>query len=284
MGVAVFVLIVLVVGSYASLSVYKVYEYTSTPAQPPLSATPHGAGVAYQDVSFQSAGEDGVSLSGWWVSAPSASRVIVLVHGRYQNRSVFVPMLGPLVAHGYSVLAFDLRGHGASQESSCFYGVREQRDVVAAVEWVQARGFARESIAVVGWSLGATSALMAMPELPGLGAVVADSAYADDSLLLARNVLQPGLRLALRSVRGVDLASIRPEEDVSSSPTPLLVIHGSADAAVPADHAHRLVTAGPVSAELWIVADAGHLGAMGADPEGYIERIDEFLQKYLVRV
>ncbi len=250
LAAGLFLLVILLTALYASLSVYKAYDYTSTPAQSLGSETPRDRGLAYEDVAFESAGDDAVMLSGWWVPAPSSTRAIVLVHGRYQNRTAFLPLLQPLVDRGFNVVAFDLRGHGQSAPSSAFYGLREQHDVVAAVRWVESRGFQRESIAVLGWSLGATSVLIALPDLPGLGAVISDSAYADDAPLLARNLLWPGLRLAMRFTRGVNLADVRPVEDVAMSTTPLLIVHGSADMAVPVDHARRLSAAASGRAEL----------------------------------
>lgn len=122
-----------------------------------------------------------------------------------------------------------------------------------------------------------------MAHEPGIQAVVADSAYANAGPLLARNALRPGLRIALRVVRGVDLNEVRPELAVARLTSGhLLVIHGDQDSAVPVGHARRLEQAAhPGSAEIWIVPGTGHIQAYAQRPEEYIDRVVAFLDAHL---
>ncbi|MDO8532121.1 MAG: alpha/beta hydrolase, partial [Dehalococcoidia bacterium] len=84
----------------------------------PLVATPATFGLQYDDVSFPSA-EDAVSLRGWFIPAEGGKRVLIIVHGKDGNRakklaSAELPVAAALSRRGFSVLMFDLRGHGES--------------------------------------------------------------------------------------------------------------------------------------------------------------------------
>lgn len=50
-----------------------------------------------------------------WVTGPADGPLIVLTHGAAMDHRMFDPQVGPLVAAGYRVLTWDLRGHGDSQ-------------------------------------------------------------------------------------------------------------------------------------------------------------------------
>lgn len=225
---------------YSGLAVYKAFQYT-TSAQPPFATTPADLGLPYESVTFRSAASDALPLSGWWIPKSGSSRAVILVHGRYQNRTTYLSLAKPLWIAGFNVLLFDLRGHGRSPPAPCTYGIQEQWDVVGAVRFARGRGMPAGSIGVIGWSLGAASALMAMRDDPDIGAVVSDSAYANADPLLARNPLRPGLALALRLVRGVDLRRVSPEEAIRHRDgRPVFLIHGARDDAVPLSQAYRL--------------------------------------------
>lgn len=50
-----------------------------------------------------------------WVSGPASGPAIVWTHGATMDHRMFDPQVGPLVAAGYRVITWDLRGHGRSQ-------------------------------------------------------------------------------------------------------------------------------------------------------------------------
>ena len=116
--------VVLVVVSlvYAGIS-WFVADRLTRPERYPLSSDPGDFGLDYESVEFESA-EDGLTLRGWWIPSQDNDRAIILVHGRNSNRTGFNPQPGipggllvqavGIVERGYSVLSFDLRGHGQS--------------------------------------------------------------------------------------------------------------------------------------------------------------------------
>ncbi len=272
------------VAAYAGLAVYKASDYTTTPPSPLGTTTPDEFGIAYEDVTFAPVSDEDIVLSGWWIKREDARRTAVLVHGRYQNRTAMLGLARELWEREYNVLLFDLRGHGRSTSTQASYGLREQWDVLGAVEFLEGRGISRQSVGVVGWSLGGASALMALAQPPGLQAVVSDSAYADGSPLLADNLLKPGLKLALDLVQGVDIDAVRPADAVGRAQTgSVFLIHGAVDRAVPVEHLQRIQQAGGDRVvQTWIVDDAGHIGSYALHPDEYVDRVNAFFRMTLV--
>jgi dipeptidyl aminopeptidase/acylaminoacyl peptidase len=285
---ACLIAIVALLALYGGLAIYKARDYTTTPRQPAVTTSPADIGLAFKAVRFDSASGDGVQLAGWWIPNPASTRAIIVVHGRYENRSSHLALARPFFDAGYSVLLFDLRGHGESTHASCTYDIKESEDVVGAVAFVEAHGVAAGQIGVIGWSLGAASALLALDRTPDIAAVVSDSAYADSSPLLARNALRPGLKLAMRLTRGVDLNDVRPDRALAhvaaTSDRRVFLIHGALDNAVSVAQFEQLRAAGGAAvADAWLVPDAGHTGAYAADPDAYVGRVLAFFDQAFQR-
>jgi len=125
-------------------------------------------------VRFETA--DGVVLSGWY-HPPATSRRLtcVLIHGLGSTRGEWDPLIQRLAASGFGVLAYDQRGHGASTATAT--GVRVSWrafgppgpgssweklsfDVSAAVSFLSRRGVARDTIVLIGASIGSSAAVL----------------------------------------------------------------------------------------------------------------------------
>ena len=88
-------------------------------------------------------------------------------------------MTADLHSRGYSVLFLDLRAHGTSEGDLSTLGVKEVRDIRAAVAFLQTQPEVDpDRIGIYGGSLGGSVALLSAGALPGLRAVVADSTFA----------------------------------------------------------------------------------------------------------
>src|SRR5258706_5878112 len=108
--------------------------------------TPATHGVVYQDVRLPARGGD-VRLAGWDMPHAGAQRAVVLVHGASVNRWIefgggFLHLGVELQRRGFAVLMIDLRAHGESEGERVSFGVAERRDIMGAVDWLKAQGFA----------------------------------------------------------------------------------------------------------------------------------------------
>ena len=234
--------------------------------------TPLDSGLAAEDIRFES-DVDRIPLAGWLLSS-TGDRAIVLIHGldstAWSNDKPDVAQA--YVEAGFHVLLFDLRGHGRSGGDRLGLGWDERSDVRAAVRLLLGRGFKPGTIGVHGTSYGAAVALLAAAAIPEIGAVVADSAFADMREVMDREIekrtglptwlvrrLRPGLALVASLLHGLDFDVIPPERAVPAiEPRPILFIHGREDRTIPVGHAYRLKAAsGNPTDELWLLP-GGH--------------------------
>jgi fermentation-respiration switch protein FrsA (DUF1100 family) len=276
--------------TYAGLSVYMA-DRLSRPLRQPLVGTPATFGLTYEDVAFRSS-DDQVPLKGWLIDSPGTT-TILLLHGKDSNRTGndILAVAQRLVAHNYDVFTFDFRAHGESGGTHYSLGEFETRDVAGAVAYLQGHGYA--TLGVIGWSMGAATALLAAPDQPALRAVVADSAFADLGLLLDKQLwhvqplmefLRPGMTLAARTLYNIDIDQNRPAQAVARlGQRPLLLIHGTADTQIPVEHAHLIeaAAAGNPHFQSWILPGVNHVLAFRTDPDEYMRRVLAFFDQNL---
>lgn len=138
------------------------------PARAGVGEPPAG----FSEVTLQA--QDGVQLAAWY-RAPENGSVILLLHGAGGSRESMRPYAQMLAAHGYGVLAVDLRGHGASQGKTNRLGWQGTLDVGAALAFLQQRPEVQH-IGGLGSSMGGEVLLGAASSYPDLHAIVADGA------------------------------------------------------------------------------------------------------------
>ena len=198
-----------------------------------------------------------------------------------------------LLAHGYAVLLFDLRGHGESGGTRYTLGLEEPRDILAAIDLAAKRaGIDRARVALIGESLGGGSALMTVKADPSIGPVVTDSAFADADKVVSESATKytnlpswftPGIVLMSRVFLGLDISQVTPSRVVAAHPErPFLFIQCTDDTTVPLHHGLDLkaASANPRT-ELWIVPGCEHVKAFATHPDEWAQHVLEFLSREL---
>lgn len=211
---------------------------------------------------------DKLRLHGWFLKAEGEARgTVVYLHGNAQNLTSHVLYVDWLPAAGYNVLLVDYRGYGLSLGEPSRKGVYE--DARAAWHYVRTRqDVDPERLILFGQSLGGANALAlaGRERLPGLRAVVADSAFSSYGGIAREKILQipvAGYLLWPFSPAIVsDGLSPAPVVD-AIAPVPLLLIHGSADTVVPATHSERLYEKAGSPKFLWTLQGGQHTEAFG---------------------
>ena len=274
---------------------FRVGESVTRVDRLPLEPPATSVASAHEDVAFES--RDGLALKGWWFAVAGADRAAVVVHGRVRNRinSSFHPdgVARMLLAHGYSVLLFDLRGHGESGGTRYTLGIEEPRDILPAIDLAAAKArIDRARVAVIGESLGGGSALMTVQADPSIGPVVTDSAFADGNAVVSESANQytnlpswftPGIVLMSRIFLGLDIGEVKPAKVVAAHPErAFLFIHCVDDELVLVHHGLdlRAASTNPRS-ELWLVPGCGHVQAFPTHPTEWETRVMAFLAQEL---
>lgn len=266
------------------------------PARHPVVDTPAEVQLSYRNIEFPSR-VDHISIKGWLIPAAKRTRSIVIeAHGYRENRSDVTPILPVAKAlhdAGYAVMLFDFRDEGSSGGKKVSIGEFETRDLTGAADYAKSLGYDR--IGVIGYSMGASTALEAAADDNDFKAVVADSPFANLHSYLNSHMshwthlpsfpFNPELFLEMRLFTGINSFKVNPLSDLKHwHPRPLLLIAGTADAAIPMQtNAMKLYqeVKGNPDDSLWVVPQATHVGAYEMDSTAYKKKIVQFFERWL---
>jgi pimeloyl-ACP methyl ester carboxylesterase len=262
---------------------------TNTPRVDIGTASPADLGLAFEDVTFPT--PDGSELSGWFMPGTNGAGVLLLHGGGGgSNRAAVLSQARVLVDNGYSVLAFDARGHGRSGGEGMDWGWYGDLDIAGALGFLQSRpGVDPSRIAAVGLSMGGEEAITAAASDPRIRAVVAEGAtgrvLADDDAFLPAH---PGrwVNIAADWIKyGIAdwVSGSRPPMALRSAvlaiaPRPVLLI----TAGTVADESRAAATfraAAPASVEVWNVPGATHTAGLATAPTDWAARVIGFLDQ-----
>lgn len=238
-------------------------------------------GIAYQEIELLTS--DGIRLAAWY-TPPHNGALILTAHGYGARRSEDFYAL--FAEHGYGVLAWDFRGHGASGGELVTFGYHETLDVEAALEYALAQPGV-EHIGGWGASMGAVTMIRVTAQRPEIEALVADSPFAtlEDELDLRvpYPLLNPLIRFFAEREAGLRLDKVRPVDEIGLiSPRPVFLIQGMGDTMLPLDSAERLYNAAGEPRQLWTEANVPHLNMYAFYRTRYTKRVIKFFNTYLL--
>ncbi len=250
--------------------------------------TPIDNNLFYEEVLFES--QDKTRLSGWFIPAvkkkeEKAKGTIIHFHGNAQNMTAHYSFVNWLPEKGYNLFVFDYRGYGMSKGRACRSGI--YKDCVAALFYVRSRPEVdSDKIVVLGQSLGGALAIRVVSDHPEfkVKAVIADSAFASYRQIARDKVgLIPVLKwfkwplsflLATNGYSPVDVIE-------NLHPTPLLVIHGTCDLAVPYHHGKRLFESARDPKLFWTVDKGRHIDVLSPKRKQYRQALLKYLDSVL---
>ncbi|MDB5052603.1 MAG: alpha/beta hydrolase [Bacilli bacterium] len=287
-----FFIILLLVLVLASLGVSGYVGWGLThPAKQPLGDSPANYQITYQDVEFASRG-DAIKLKGWFLPAKKSDKTIILAHGykknRVQDTVPALPLAKSLVGAGYQVLMFDFRNSGESEGTLSSVGELEKNDILGALDWVKSNHSSQVSL--FGFSMGATTSLLAAADDPSVAGVIADSpfnnlkSYLTDNLSVWSHLPQfPFTPLIMNMLPPI--TGLHPERvDAFSAvdriyPRPILFIHSIDDDSIPYTNSETLWEKHKDKFEFWKTSKAKHIGSYKLDPVQYTARVLDFLAR-----
>jgi uncharacterized protein len=229
-----------------------------------------------------------------------AQKLALFHHGIGAGWLSMLPYMELFRAEGWSVAAFDSRGHGGGdlgrdgRRPRPSFGFYEKADLKAVADCALARLPHEGGFVVFGLSMGAATALQYAPLDPRLDAVVADCPYSSaiaelDYRLKASMIPRPFRSLVVRvadafcrRLEGFSLRDADPGRAILETRIPIFFIHGLEDRFVPwrmsvvmAETRRRRLP--DAATELLLVPGARHGGSLAADREGYAEALRGFL-------
>jgi pimeloyl-ACP methyl ester carboxylesterase len=251
----------------------------------PARNIPTGAWLRENDIPYQEVElttEDGINLAVWY-TPPKNSSVILVAHGYNANRPEDIYVM--LAQHGYGVLAWDFRAHGASGGETCSLGYYEQLDAEAALAYALNQPGV-EHVGAWGGSMGAATLILTAAKHPEIEALVSDSAFPSLEDIIRLNtpirIMQPFVLFFAEQQSGLDLDQVRPVDEIAKiSPRAVFIIDGWEGSAIAMNSPHRLFVAAGESKQLWVEDGVPHLGTYGYAPLEYEERVIGFFDEHL---
>jgi pimeloyl-ACP methyl ester carboxylesterase len=276
---------------YIGLSIYGATAAMPLPRLPLVpGVTPASYGLEYEDVSFRSR-EDDVLLKGWYLPARGDTAVII-VHGGEQNRVDdnvdTLELARDMVARGYGMLLFDLRGRGESEGKGLALSNIE-KDIGGAADYLQSRGYPTTRIGIMGFCSGAASAIIfASRDSPG--ALILVGCFATVRSIVGReaedygipgffvNIFAPGVLLASQAIYRYQ--PVDPLDVIADVGCPIFFIHEDNDGYISRGEMEGMYRkAQRPGSQFWEVKDSLHSQAYRTHPAEFIEKVDGFLRR-----
>ena len=182
-------ILIVAIGIAAGIGMAAAQVYRVThPARQPAMTLNLGATLAKaEDVAFKST--DGIELAGWLLRGAAKMPPILVCHDLGESKNAVINVAIALNNAGFTVLAFDFRGHGASGGDGSTLGIDEVRDVLGAIDYVthlSEDGVDVRAIGIFGAGMGAHAAVLAAGERPVLRVLVLDGLRPDARFALVR--------------------------------------------------------------------------------------------------
>ncbi len=232
---------------------------------------------------------DGLHIQGWYIDR-GADATLIVAHGQGAHAGNFMPFLTTALADRHvNGLIFDFRGHGFSDGHTTSFGYHEQADLRAALQWLRdTHPRSARNLIFYAFSMGTGAALPVAADTHETLGVIIDSGF-DHLTGVARSraaILPHGPQeylfyTGLASVSVVCEAPIwrvRPGDSLDAIRAPILVLHGEADAMIPASQAQQLLDHPGVTGR--IIPGAQHTNLPAADVH-YFDTVGKFLDTLL---
>ena len=242
-------------------------------------------GVPYETVEFMT--DDGLRLRGWYI--PSQNRAAII---SFPGRASSQKPAKILARHGYGVLLFDRRGEGESQGDPNVFGWQGERDIRAAVAFLQTRPDVDPMrIGGIGLSVGGEMMIEAAAESTELKAIVSEGA---SSRSVRDELANPGSKWKSVLGNGVATAGTAlftnnlPPESLKSlvpriAPRPVFFIYGERGQPMERTANEGFYAAATGPRALWEVPGSGHIGGIDSEPREYERRVVAFFDRALLR-
>lgn len=234
---------------------------------------------------------NGYNMTGWFVKAADngkapAKRAIMLVHAGGSDRREDTRHINFYLNQGFDVLTFD---QGCAGEAPCpvqglTYGARESADVLSAYLYLTDK---YDAVYAMGSSVGASSILVALPEMPKLVGVIVENPFTNFERLIKEAPESKGMPEWMGNAM-IGLAEIRGQFDGLRSPknslplakgsTPVFFIHSKEDKVVAYTQTQDLVSLYKGPKTTWFPEKGEHAFVQNADPATYEQRIADFLR------
>ena len=231
---------------------------------------------------------DGVRISFDLYREVGRDAVVVICPGFFQSKETpTFQRLASTLSSDCDVVCMDFRGHGRSSGSFAF-SAYEQSDLNAVLDWVRER-YTR--VGIVGFSLGAATAINVASRRNGIHTLIAVSApstfegiefkfWTPEAIKTGIHGLEPGAGFRPGNLWA---RKERPIDNIKTiAPVPILLIHGTHDQTILCRHSELLHQAAGEPKRLILIKGGGHAEELFRQkPEQFLAPVQEWLRATL---
>jgi pimeloyl-ACP methyl ester carboxylesterase len=250
------------------------------------------AGNGSRWTSHDVTGGEGAPLEVWWLHRVHSKGVAIILHGFGDDAWGSATRAQDLP--DWDTVVFTFRGRDRHPEMPSTLGAWERQDVVRVEEFLESQGVPRSQILIVGMSMGAGVALLALADIERTGRPLAgallESPYRDlrdaasnhlkGTLHVFEMLVRPAERIAI--FRAAGIAHFNPD-DVSPLTasaglrTPIALLTGNLDTITPIEGVREIAIH---HTDLTVVQGAGHCEAGGRVQGGWKAWADARLSRW----
>ncbi len=236
---------------------------------------------------------DRLRLAGRYYHRSDTAPLCICFHGFRGSPLRDFSVMGQFLQNeGYNVLIVEERAHFKSGGHTISYGIRERRDVLSWVEYVNRRFGKDKPIYLFGISMGAATVAMASGlDLPdNVRLICADCPYSSPKDIICHVVrwtvkrselVWPFIRLSALIFGHLNIRrDITAAEAVKRTKTPVLIIHGADDVFVPPEMSEEIQKANPAMVERHTFPKAVHGVSYFVDPDRYVAIVRDFIKRH----
>jgi len=203
--------------------------------------------------------DDKLKISAYEVSVENPKAIIICISGMHNpSATVYFGHARLFKENKYATILFDMRAHGESEGDMICLGYKEYLDTKAIVEHIKTDSVYKDiPVVVFGLSMGATTAINSIGEIPEIDGLISLSAFsswedvfyefmASQSPVFLAKMVKPFVPLVAFAKYRVNIWSIKPVKEIQKiGNRPALIIHSKADSEVPYSNFERIMHHAP---------------------------------------
>lgn len=218
-----------------------------------------------------------------------SNKYIVMAHGHTYTHHGCLKYARMMYKHGYNVITFDQRFHGASKGKNSTLGFYEKFDLYDIISHVYKEFGEDIYLGTYGESMGAATILLEQEEDNRVKFCISDCSFYSLDRLIKEKVKSYHLPkfffffsdLFVKMITGVRMKEVSPAKAIQDSNTPILFVHGEQDKYIPIQHTLDMYKEYQGPKELFVATNnAGHAEAYYTDTQDYELHVADFLKVY----
>ncbi|MBB5351302.1 hypothetical protein HNR46_001538 [Haloferula luteola] len=244
---------------YGLLGLFSFFVADSLIFAPPSHPNYQADGTTLQLLDTPQGGQ----LAVLHLPAAPGKPTVLYSHGNAENLAHSLPLYEAWNHRGWGVFVYDYPGYGLSSGKPSETSVEKAAEVAwnhLTTEW----GVADRDVLLIGRSVGSGPATWLATRHPAAALILISPFTSTFEVLPPAQWIFPGNRFPnLRRIRHCEL--------------PLLVIHGTADDAIPPSHGLALYQASPATHKLWLPLEgADHNNLFDRESDRIFQSIQDF--------